>query len=162
MLNILFASENILSYNDKEVEIRINANFFLKVVSKKGVGYELHFTRIRINGMYFKDGKIAEVRTLQKVRELIAKFHIDKQYAIRLAMRYADPIVMVSRIIDPLGFLVKDGNSLVNGLRQSEMASMQAQGYTFLLSNKDQSSNEMSIRVKKAKRVNEVAIERKR
>lgn len=162
MLNILFASENILSYTDKEIEIRINANFYLKVVSKKGIGYELHFTRIRINGMYFKEGKIAEVRTLQKARELIAKFHVDKQYAIKLAMRYSDPIVLVSRIIDPYGFVVRDGNSLINGIRTSEMLDLQRQGYTILLSNKDQSSNEMSIRVKKAKRVYEVAMERKR
>lgn len=162
MLNVLFASENILSYTDNEIIIRINANFFLKIVSKRGVGYELHFKRIRINGQFFYEGKISEVRTLQKVRELIAKFKLDKQYAITLAMRYADPIVLVSRIIDPFGVVVRDGNALINGIRQSEFVSLQSQGYTILTSNKDQSSNEMAIRVKKPKRVYEVAIEKKR
>lgn len=129
---------NIQHLNRPSIVIKMSANMWIRVTELKR-GYYLTFEHVRLQGGFHKDILIGQFNTLQKVREILLKISEDKQYGIKLSLRYIDPVVS-TLVFDPLGNLVRG----VNAVRKSEMSGLSEQGYTFKsINNSDTALNSM-------------------
>jgi hypothetical protein len=140
-LSNLFAGYNIISTDNYTVEpsvvnnifhkdrpsivIKLTANLWIRVTELRK-GYYITFEYVRMNGQFHRDVLIGQFNSIAKVREVIAKIAENKNYGLKLAFRYIDPIVL-TKVYDKFGDVVRG----VDAVRKSEMESLTAQGYTF-------------------------------
>jgi hypothetical protein len=129
---------NIQHLNRPSIVIKMSANMWIRVTELKR-GYYLTFEHVRLQGEFHKDVLIGQFNTLQKVREVLIKISGDKQYGIKLSLRYINPVVS-TLVIDPLGNVIRG----VNAIKKSEMSGLSDQGYTFKsITNSDTALNSM-------------------
>ena len=86
MLELLFRNFNPIVLDENKLLIKVTANYFLVVYSKKK-SYVIEFGSTRIDRGNMKGDKIGQFTTINKTREILSRCIASKKEAIKLAMR---------------------------------------------------------------------------